>query len=264
MKVSILISSYNKDSYIEKCIQSCLSQTYKDFEVILLDNFSTDNTDLILEKYKKKILIKKEKKISDYSTVNQMDVLKKAFSISTGEIICLLDADDYFENNKLEIINKIFLQNKDKDVIFEKPRVLFNNNFTDYKIKKKFSNYIWPTSYQTSSISIRRSFFDKFFREININSYPLLEIDFRITCISTMIYKNFLNTDETLTIYRKVTDGIMSNIKKFSNKWWVKRLEAHYFINDICNKNQIIHKKNYDFYLTKIIVSLLNIKRMNK
>ena len=264
MKTSILISSYNKDNYLEECIQSCLNQTYKNFEIILLDNYSTDNTDLILEKYKTRLIIKKEKKIGDYSAVNQIDVLKKAFSISTGEIICLLDADDYFENNKLEIINKIFLQNKDKDVVFEKPKVLFNNHFTDYKIKKKFSNHIWPTSYQTSSISIRRSFLDKFFKEISVNSYPLLEIDFRITCMSTMIHKNFLNTDEKLTIYRKVSDGIMSNMNKFSSKWWAKRLQAHYFINDICKKNQINNKKNYDFYLTKIIVSLFNIKKMNK
>lgn len=263
MKTSILISSYNKGNYLEECIKSCLNQTYKNFEIILLDNYSTDNTDLILEKYKTKLIIKKQERISNYPAINQMSILQKAFSISTGEIICLLDADDYFENNKLETINKIFLKNEDKYVIFEKPRVLSNNNFTDFKIKKKFSNHIWPTSFQTSSISFKRSFFEKFFKEIDISIYPLLEIDFRITCMSTMIYKNFFITSEKLTIYRKVTDGIMSNIKKFSRKWWIKRLDAHYFINDLCKKNHVFHKKNYDFYLTKIIVYLLNI-RINK
>ena len=44
MKISILISSYNKEPYIEKCLQSCLNQTDQDFEVILLDNYSNDNT----------------------------------------------------------------------------------------------------------------------------------------------------------------------------------------------------------------------------
>jgi len=44
MRFSILISSYNKGKYIEKCITSCLNQKEKDFEVILFDNYSNENT----------------------------------------------------------------------------------------------------------------------------------------------------------------------------------------------------------------------------
>ena len=60
MKISILISSYNKGAYIDECLQSCLNQTHRDFEIILLDNYSNDNTDLVLNKYYKDIIIKKE------------------------------------------------------------------------------------------------------------------------------------------------------------------------------------------------------------
>ena len=49
----------------------------------------------------------------------------------------------------------------------------------------------------------------------------------------------------------------MSNIKKFSFKWWIKRLDAHYFVEDIYKKQKIFFKKNYDYYLSKIIVFLL-------
>ena len=62
MKFSILISSYNKGKYIEKCISSCLNQELKNYEVILFDNFSTDKTSKILKKYEKKIKIYKKKK----------------------------------------------------------------------------------------------------------------------------------------------------------------------------------------------------------
>ena len=75
-----------------------------------------------------------------------------------------------------------------------------------------------------------------------------------------MIYKNFLITNLNLTVYRKVSDGIMSKIKKFSINWWKKRLQAHYFIFDIYKENEIEYKKNYDFYITKITVWLLNKK----
>ncbi len=49
----------------------------------------------------------------------------------------------------------------------------------------------------------------------------------------------------------------MSNIKKFSYSWWSKRLVAHYFVEDIYKKQKISFKKNYDYYLTKMIVFLL-------
>ena len=260
MKISILISSYNKCSYLEKCIQSCLSQNHKNFEIILLDNNSTDETDLILAKYEKKIVIKKEQRLSGCSAVNQINLLKKAFSISSGEIICLLDADDYFENNKLEKINTIFTQNNKIDVTFDKPQILFNNNLSNFKIRRKFSRYIWPTIFPTSSISAKRSFFKDFFENKSLDDYPFLEIDFRVTVLSQMISKFFFITNDSITVYRRVADGIMSNIKKFSKKWWIKRLDAHYFINDIYLQNEMPYKKNYDFYLTKIIIYLLNTK----
>ena len=47
MKFSILITSYNKGRYLEECIKSCLSQTNKNFEIIICDNYSTDNSDQI-------------------------------------------------------------------------------------------------------------------------------------------------------------------------------------------------------------------------
>ena len=260
MKISILISSYNKGDYLEKCIQSCLNQNYKNYEIILIDNESSDETEFILNKYKEHITIRSTPKISNYSAVNQINLLNKAFAISSGEIICFLDADDYFENNKLELLNKLFSDNYEVSVIFDKPKILINNIFSHFKIKKKLNKYIWPTTYPTSSISIKRSFVKKLFEDNLLEKYPLLEIDFRITSLSKMIYKNFLNTDLNLTVYRIVSDGIMSKIKKFSSIWWKKRLQAHYFIFGACKQNQIQYKKNYDFYITKAIVYLLNQK----
>ena len=260
MKISILISSYNKGSYLEKCIQSCLNQKYNDYEIILIDNESTDDTGSILKKYEKDITIRHSPKISKYSAVNQINLLNQALVISSGEIICFLDADDYFENNKLQQLNNLFSDNYEVSVIFDKPKILTNDTFSHFKIKKKLNKYIWPTTYPTSSISIKRSFVKKFFENNILENYPLLEIDFRITSLSKMIYKNYLVTDLNLTVYRIVSDGIMSKNKKFSSNWWKKRLQAHYFIFDAYEKNEIQYKKNYDFYITKAIVYLLNHK----
>ena len=192
MKISILISSYNKGNYLENCILSCLNQKYKDYEVILIDNESTDETESILEKYREHIIIRSEPKISKYSPVNQIDILNKALIISSGEIICFLDADDYFENNKLEEVNKLFLDNIKVSVIFDKPKILNNDIFSRFKIKKKFNKHIWPTTHPTSSISIKKTFLQNIFENKKIQRYPLLEIDFRIKFFAQRIQRKFL------------------------------------------------------------------------
>ena len=57
--VSILIASYNKEKYLKRCLESCLKQTYKNIEIIMVDNESSDNSYLIASKYKKIKLFKK-------------------------------------------------------------------------------------------------------------------------------------------------------------------------------------------------------------
>ena len=107
MKFSVLISSYNKGAYLEKCLQSCISQTNKDFEIVVVDNYSSDQTENILKKYSKYIIFKKKSKISNHPAINQIDLLQEGLKISNGEIICLLDADDYFLEDKLKRLEKV-------------------------------------------------------------------------------------------------------------------------------------------------------------
>ena len=80
MKFSILISSFNKGKYIEKCITSCLQQKEKDYEIIVFDNYSTDNTLKILKKFGKKIRLFKKKKIKQFSSIKSNRFVKKCFS----------------------------------------------------------------------------------------------------------------------------------------------------------------------------------------
>ena len=160
--------------------------------------------------------------------------------------------------NKASHIKGIFLKNNNLDVVFDVPRILSNNKFTRLKIKKKYNKNIWPTTIPTSGISFKRAFFENCLEFNLFDSYPTLEIDFRLNFFAQRIQRKFLTIKEDLTIYRKVNDGIMSKVNFFSYNWWLKRLQAHYFIIEAYKKNEIEYKKNYDFYLTKITVWLLN------
>ena len=128
-QASILISSYNKGNYLEQCIKSCLTQTYKNIEVVLLDNHSNDKTNVILKKYSKKIKILKKKRISKFPALNQIDTLTKAFKVSKGSIIYLLDADDYFNKSKIKNINDTFKIKSKVNVIFDIPTIKKKNSY---------------------------------------------------------------------------------------------------------------------------------------
>ena len=253
MKFSILISSFNKGKYLKKCITSCLNQKEKNFEVILFDNYSTDNTSAILNNFKKKIRIFKKKRISNFPALNQIDLIQNAFKKSKGQIICLLDADDYFDKKKLITLKKIFSKRKKIDIIFDLPTKIYSLYKKKFVNKKKFQKDIWPTIIPTSGISCRKTYFKNFIKKGYLKKYQNLEIDFRINVYSRNLNKNFIINNENLTNYRQVNDGIMSNIKKFSKKWWIKRLEAHHFMEKLFSKHNKKYNNSFDFLLTKIL-----------
>ena len=254
--VSILISSYNKGNYIEECINSCLNQTYKNFEIILLDNFSNDKTNRILKKFSKQIKILRRKKISKFPSLNQIDLLIKAFKVSKGSIICLLDADDFFHQKKIEKIKKLFLLKKKNNVIFDLPIIKKKNYKKKFSLKKKYQKNIWPTIIPTSSISFRRVFFKKCLDLKIFNKFDLLEIDFRINVLAINFFKNYYITKQNITYYRETENSIMSNMKKYSKKWWIKRNQAHQYMINLFKRNKIKYN-NLDYSITKMINLLI-------
>jgi len=95
--VSFLIPVYNEERYIGKCIDSLLVQTVTDFEVIIVDDGSTDNTQAILKNYT-------DKRISVYRQNNsgRAHARNTALHLSRGKYIGLQDADDWSEPDRLE------------------------------------------------------------------------------------------------------------------------------------------------------------------
>ena len=96
--VSILIPSYNSEKWIKSTIESALAQTWKNKEIIIVDDGSTDNTCSIAKQYESKIL-----KVITQENSGACVARNKAFSISQGDFIQWLDSDDLLDPYKIEI-----------------------------------------------------------------------------------------------------------------------------------------------------------------
>lgn len=103
MKISIVIPSYNQGHFIEETLLSVMNQSYKNYEIIVIDGGSTDRTCDILKRYNKEIAYWVSEKDK-----GQTDALIKGFNKASGDIFCWLCSDDLLEYNALQIISDYF------------------------------------------------------------------------------------------------------------------------------------------------------------
>ncbi len=256
-KVSILITNFNKEKFLKKSLESVFRQTYKNYEIILFDDCSTDKSLEIIKKFKKIILIKNSKKKHKSAPLNQINGVLKLFVKSKGKIVCLMDSDDQFINNKLEHINKEFDENKNLKCIFN----LVKNSNSQFTYRNKKNKLIWPSIFPTSCISFSRKFFKEFKKYIKKNEYPNLEIDARITIFSNFFFNEYNIFKKKLTFYSTDISGINYNMKKYSPGWWLRRYEAYQYLQYILKIKKKKFIPTFDYYVTCFFVFVTKIIR---
>lgn len=124
IKFSIIVPIYNIEEYVGKCIHSLLNQTYKNFEIIAVNDSSTDNSLRVLENIN-------DKRIKIFSKINGglSSARNYGISKSTGDYIWFLDGDDYLEIKSLETLKKIIDNNY--------PDIICFPFYNDYANKKR-------------------------------------------------------------------------------------------------------------------------------
>lgn len=124
MKFSIIIPVYNVEKYLEKCIDSVLQQNFKNYEIILVNDGSTDNSGKMCDEY-----AQKHTQIKSIHKENRglSDARNFGIKQSQGEYLIFLDSDDFWygENRLLDISNIIEKQNQ-PDIIFYGMTQFFN------------------------------------------------------------------------------------------------------------------------------------------
>jgi glycosyltransferase involved in cell wall biosynthesis len=142
--VSILIPAYNSEKWIKATIQSALNQTYKNKEIIIVDDGSTDHTFSIAKQFESNIV-----KVITQKNQGASAARNKALSLSQGDFIQWLDSDDILSPNKIEIHLTRNSQNPSSRVLYSSAFGLFN-----YRLKKaKFiPNSLWQNLSPTNWI----------------------------------------------------------------------------------------------------------------
>jgi len=140
--VSVIINCYNGSKYLNNSIDSVISQTYQDWEIIIWDNISTDESVKIAQKYSDE-----NKKIKIFVSPNHTNLYHArnlAINKSIGDIICFLDVDDYWYPFKLEEQVQL-LNTKNVDLVYSNYDLFYEKN------NKKIKSFIYklPEGYIT-------------------------------------------------------------------------------------------------------------------
>jgi len=140
---SVVIPTYNQCNFLDKAIKSVSKQTFKDFEIIIIDNFSKDNTKKLVKSFNNKKII--YKKFLNNGVIGASRNL--GIKMSKGSWIAFLDSDDSWNKNKLKVVYKEIIKNKEYDV-FCSNEVIINTKNKEKKIwrygpyKKNFYNFL--------------------------------------------------------------------------------------------------------------------------
>lgn len=282
-EISIITPFYNSEKYIEKCISSVTNQSFSDFELILINDGSIDNSEKIVKKFSF------DKRIRLFSKENEGQGVARNFALdkTSGNIILYLDSDDWLEENALYEIVEKFKKNNPDILIFntykffeetqnkneyrfidsyflkfgennfspkETSSILFDINALPFKAYKKGFLVKNNIKYSNTRFIEDSEFFIKsFLYAEKICCLDKYLMNYRIHKNSiTFTQNNRINTIKD-TFY--VCENILKNSDYFNNEEIVcsflnNRIRQLFYYYTLCNKK---FKKEY-FYMFKSIV----------
>jgi glycosyltransferase involved in cell wall biosynthesis len=217
--ISIIVPTYNHAMFIKKAIISVKNQTYKNWELIIIDNFSTDNTQKVIKNFR-------DKRLKYYKIKNDGIIAKSrnfGIKFSKGEWIAFLDSDDYWIENKLEICVKNINEKVDfiyhdlESVCFKK--FFFKKKIIGRSLKKPIlkdllvSTISKGTPIANSSVMIRKKILIKI-KGINENKKLIASEDYNTWLRAAQITDNFKYINLRLGFFL-IHEGSTQKKKKF-------------------------------------------------
>ena len=218
-KVSIILPNYNSSDYISSTISSVQKQTYRNWELIIVDDGSNKKTKKILQKYKKikKIKIFWLKKNKGAAYCRNLAVKK-----SKADFLAFIDSDDLWKKNKLKIQINYMIKNN-RDFTYSYYQSLYNGKIKKIKtpVKFDFNSFTKDTSIATSTMILKH----KIAKKIKFTSTKICE-DYYFKCVALKKIGSAFCIKNYLTTYRIRKNSLQSN--KFRNFYWIWKINNNY------------------------------------
>ena len=250
--ISVVVASYNYERFLPKTLDSILNQTYKKYEVIIVDDGSKDNSVELIKKYTKKY--KNFHLYQHEGGINKglPKTIEFAISKANGEYVAFLESDDYWREDKLEEVVSLIRKNRDA-VIISNNAIPFGSidNMQDINASKQY--LLDVEKFLRSGRNVVNENIDSLFNFIPtfsavvIKKDILQKLDFNPPIpafLDLWIYKQILHnyplyhSKEKTTFWRKHAQSFNSKNKQSSNYE-----KADVFIDEL---KKILSKKNIE------------------
>ena len=235
-KVSIIMPVYNAEKYLGEAIESVLSQTYTEFELLLINDMSADNSKEICREYSKKdtriIILENNSESHGPGPTRNIGL-----DYATGEYVCFMDADDWADNNLLECaVDRIKETNAD---IIQFGAVYERCN------QKKSEQYYWPGKDILTKDEIKKDFF-YYWRE---NRNSLWMHLFRKEVIETIRFENIIIGEDISYIMNALCNAkrIAYIAKALYHYRYVEGSTSHRWTKNTIECREIIWKHQRNF-----------------
>ena len=279
-KVSVILPVYNTSKYLKKCFESILNQTYTSFELICVNDGSTDNSLQILEEY-----AQKDDRIKIITQKNQgLGNARNAGIIQTsGDYICYIDSDDYIHQDLLkDAVNKILEDDSDV-VIYDNYNVYRDSTIPVYRVKnfinkhktdcfhyEEFKQIAYQSCVAWNKLYKKQIIVDnnlKFFEDVKMGEdspfwFDLLSLNPKISLLDKCLYY-YIKREDSLTkrsedyidrqieLYKKYKDTLKDNIS-VDFRLTILDYNVRCAINGYCANNSLkiflIYEKSLRFF----------------
>ena len=282
-KVTVIVPVYKVEAYLHRCIDSIINQTYKNLEIILVDDGSPDRCGEICEEY-----ATKDERIIVIHQKNQglSCARNTGLDIASGEYIAYVDSDDYLDTTMFDKMMKFILKhdleimeiepkNSTKNIVFDDSFILENPIDATKRILKNTSFSVWRRIFKRSLVNDLRFIpglihQDVFYlvdilKRIKMNGYlssPLYFYNTENISIQRSAYSiKKINTAVRATNYIK--DNILESesLKKTLENYILYHYTDHFF--QLSRNTNLDPQKKYRKMIKKDIFNSLNTENLN-
>lgn len=190
MKISVITVTFNSAATVRDTIESVLKQEYKDYEYLVIDGGSKDNTVDIIKEYEPKF----EGRMRWVSEKDKgmYDGINKGIKMATGDVVGIINSDDFYHRPDIfDVVNKAFVENKDVQAIYGDVRFVHPDNLE--KTVRYYSCKHWkPWRFRFGFMPAHPTFFTY---KVNFEKYGYYQYDYHIAADYELLIR-FLYTNK--------------------------------------------------------------------